>query len=424
MGLSNQTEVELLLSNYLEEMDLSQDEREAARNLGLELVGRLGLASRSSLTGHTMATIRCLLGRQEALTQTEQDILTGPLGLDSQPAVNNMPASFLCLGKGYSILQDDFKSAATIFKMTDVPLYDTGYGFSLPLGMELSPVLETRTYCQDFQAMKDYISHRLTLLGIPTNLEPNLFQPQSIKAGFYPRERKTEGDFLPPKELTMLYEKRLFRVVVKDPAQLELTAAFCTAVNQLPSAYNREDFANRSAFEEFFATWGHFVVGAAYGGGSLELKFNCSRSRKGEGTTADDEAAAELVLARTVEHFRCLITGGGSTSDSSSRKQEIVEPVQPGCQLVWQGGDIRWHAGSLDDIAAAAATGPHYCQQWEASLAKAPTILTTELRLLPVSRLADLVDKDRAHGCSTALADLLGGRWWEETEDAGAGPRL
>ena len=44
--------------------------------------------------------------------------------------------------------------------------------------------------------------------------------------------------------------------------------------------FNGENDKNVRSYEDFFNTWGHFVVVSAYGGGSVEVQTNVASQRR------------------------------------------------------------------------------------------------------------------------------------------------
>ena len=292
----------------------------------------------------------------------------------------------------YSILHDEIKPAE-IFKLKGLPLQETKYGFKLPGGIKMSAANRTINFCQQFEEQGKYIRNRLTQLGVQLDIELTLFSDKS-RAGFS-LNGKQAGSFR-SKEYSLLYEKRYFRLEINDLSQLQIADQFVNAVqsNRLPWAYEKNSPQNRAAHEDFFNSWGHFVISSAYGGGSLELKVKSSGSEM----SVEAEKKALLQVQAQFKGVTAGLDFDHSDAVGTSKSSSFLTN-----QLIWDGGDIQCHRQTMEQVT------PDIMQQWERSLGSQPSILTTELTLLPIYEVIDLVNRDKFQGCRDAMHDFLGG---------------
>ena len=133
-------------------------------------------------------------------------------------------------------------------------------------------------------------------------------------------------------ESSFLYEKRIFRVDLKNLHALEVSDSFKFAVNSesFPKSYDKSNLANRNAFQGFFDSWGHFVVSSAYGGGSVEVK---------NSTTLTGNLAADLIEARGFMEASFGNISGGFGLSSGSNWGPQTSSKHSLSHLCWNGGD-------------------------------------------------------------------------------------
>ncbi len=122
---------------------------------------------------------------------------------------------------------------------------------------------------EHFEDEGQYVTNRLKQLNVAMNVDVKVF---SMKArGGYSRS-SSSGSHRAHVESSFLFERRLFQLELSDWSKLPLTESFKNAVHSLPGDYDRSSPKVRRDYEDFFNTWGHFVIGRAHGGGTVEVK--------------------------------------------------------------------------------------------------------------------------------------------------------
>ena len=153
-------------------------------------------------------------------------------------------------------------------------------------------------------------------------------------------------------------------------------------------------------FKRFFDRFGHFVVTKAYGGGSFEIKLDSSAMQCGP------EDIALLRAALTASFTGCGILNAEQIASCSYKnsKNFSAKRIWTHSQLLWNGGQGDLHTGStlLDGLAM---------DKWRNSLTKEPAMLTTEMRLEPISTLVGIHDSSKRECTYDALVELLEGKF-------------
>ena len=273
------------------------------RQIKSALVEKLGLLTLEDLSKHTVGSLSHLLNKKP--TENGVKMLKDVFNIDSKP---ELASAFMCVGKGYNILNDEMKPFA-LFSMDEGTLQETGFGIKIPRGMELSTIHESETFMEHFEEEEKYVQNRLTQLSVNANVDWSIFKMKA-RGGFSRKNSQSLSTM--EMESSFLYEKRLFRVDVKDLAALTLTDGFKNAVqsDRLPYAYDKTDKENRDNYETFFNNYGHFAIISASGGGSVEV--NCKSIESKDFKSAILDARSELEAT-----FRCL-SGGFAKQDQSS----------------------------------------------------------------------------------------------------------
>jgi len=357
----------------------------------IDLVEKLGLLTLADLSKHTVKSIGHLLKKKP--TENVMKMLKDVFNIGSK---QEMAIAFMCVGKGYNILNDEMKPFA-LFSMDEENLQETGFGIKIPKGMELSTIHESETFMEHFEEEEKYVQNRLTQLGVNASVDWSIFKMKA-RGGFSRQNKNSQNESLSTMESSFLYEKRLFRIDVKDLAALTLTEGFKNAVqsDRLPCAYDKTDKENRDNYEIFFNNYGHFAIISAYGGGSVEVNCKSIVSKDFESTILDARSELEAT-------FRCL-SGGFAKQNQSGESSENLNQLSTSL-LKWNGGDTAYHTVSVNE------TSPESWKKWESSLAINPAILTTRMSLTPIYEVVNLVDPNKTKGCRDALIDLLGGKF-------------
>ncbi len=311
---------------------------------------------------------------------------------------NTMLDAVLCVGKGFNVLNDALRPSA-IFEPADKGT-PSPYGITIPPGMTMKRVQQSEIYMEHYEDDESYVRNRLAQLSINGDVDFKLFSMRprggfTIQSSGLRSKNVTERSFL--------LERRLFLLEMPDHKHhdVKLTQTFTDAVkNRLPNAYDIDSDVVRTDYKDFFDTWGHFIVTSAYGGGCVEAKVNIMDSSR----TVEDAAQ---VMADLDSSFRGLAGGFVVNFDNRSESSGLtsIGSSLATSSLKWKGGDSKCHAMSLTD------TTPEQWKLWQASLASNPAILTTEMTLLPIHNVVELVDPDKVTGCKQALADFLGGQF-------------
>ena len=321
-------------------------------------------------------------------------MLTDLFGVTSQSQTIN---AVLCVGKGYNILRDETKPSS-VFAMGST-LVDSKFGIKIPAGLHIDSCQQTRIFMEHYEHDEHFVQQRMSQLGVSIDVDYKLVSVKS-KGGF---SRSSSGDSTVKEvENSFLYEKRLFKLHMPDfgSQELKLSDSFVKEVQKLPESYDASDKVCREKFEDFFGTWGNFVVASAYGGGSVEVKFKSLTS------TLDSKAQfqARAELDATFKNLTVGVDVNMSASHDSSHEEERKSMLSTS-QLEWSGGNSDCQTMSLQGMK------PDMWQRWTTSLSLQPAILTTEMALLPINKFVERVDEKKGDVCNQALKDLLGGKY-------------
>ena len=300
------------------------------------------------------------------------------------------------IGQGYNILND--KEMPTQIMMYET--MTTGYGVVIPTCAKFEKVRETRSFMDQYESVSKYIQSRLSQLNVSLSVNLAMLKPMEVKAGF--NNTKNTSNDSSVTEYSFLYEERMFQLKManfKDYVRkgIHFTSDFECAVAELPDSYDKNDPANRSKFERFFNRFGHFIVTAAYGGGSIETKVTCEEHGKG--------AKSFLEVKNCLSAF---FSGGlfdvseeGSVSDS---------PVAQFRNILSQ-STVHWCGGIREFHKKDTITTQDKMRKWQVSLGVDPVMLSSEMCLEPISTVISCVDPKKDQASYDALKDLLGGEF-------------
>ena len=276
----------------------------------------------------------------------------------------------------------------------------TDYGLVIPTCAKFEKVLETRSFMDQFESDSDYVQSRLSQLNVSLNVQYGVFN-MATRAGLNKTQNASSTSSVT--EYSFLYEERMFELKMANFKEyikngIEFTSDFVSAVNELPESYDKDDPANRSKFERFFNRFGHFIVTAAYGGGSIEAKVTSQQH-------GSDAMSFEDVKAYLLASF----SGGLSNADSEVSRSDSYNMEAKSKTMLSQ-GTVNWCGGSRDlhmnDI-----TNRDRMSKWKLSLGENPTMLTTEMCLEPISTVISCLDLKKDTASYDALKDLLGGEF-------------
>ena len=143
------------------------------------------------------------------------------------------------------------------------------FGLVIPTCAKFEKVRETRSFMVQFDS--EYIQSTLSKLNVSLNVEYDMFN-MAARAGLNKTQNASSTSSVT--EYSFLYEERMFELNMANFKEyvkkgIEFTSDFVSAVNELPESYDKNYPAHRNKFERFFNQFGHFMVTAAYGGGSI-----------------------------------------------------------------------------------------------------------------------------------------------------------
>ena len=277
----------------------------------------------------------------------------------------------------------------------------TDYGLVIPTCAKFEKVLETRSFMDQFEDDREYVKSRLSKLNVSLNVECGMFN-MGARAGLNRTKNASSDSSMA--EYSFLYEERMFELKMANFKEyikkgIEFTSDFVSAVDELPESYDKDDPANRSKFERFFNRFGHFIVTAAYGGGSIETK--ATSQQHGSDAMTFEEVKACL----SASFSGGLFSAGGEISGSDSYNMEAKS------KTILSQSTVHWYGGSRDLHANDTITHPDKMSKWKLSLGENPTMLTTEMCLEPISTAISCLDPKKDTASYDALKDLLGGQF-------------
>ena len=277
----------------------------------------------------------------------------------------------------------------------------TDFGLVIPTCAKFEKVLETCSFMDQFESDSEYVQSRLTQLNVSLNVEYGMFN-MGARAGLNKTQNASSNSSVT--EYSFLYEERMFELKManfKDYVNkgIEFTSDFVSAVDELPESYDKNNPANRSKFERFFNRFGHFIVTAAYGGGSIETKV--TSQQHGSNAMSFDEVKACL----SASFSGGLFSGDGEVSGSDSYNMEAKS------KTMLSQSTVHWYGGSRDLHMKDTIANQDKMSKWKLSLGENPTMLTTEMCLEPVSTAISCLDPKKDTASYDALNDLLGGQF-------------
>ncbi len=375
----------ILLINYF-----LKDDKKEARSISIDLVERIGLTTKEEVKQYKIGGLNLLLSKP--LSPFGAGMMKHLFEIHSE---GDMPQTVLGVGKGYNIITDKWNPSA-IFEATDKGEHSL-YGILIPPGMTINKVSVTESYMENHKDKESYVNRRLAQLNVSADVDYTLLR-MTTRGGL--SIQSSRQGTMNVEERSFLLEKRLFQVEIDNlqHPDMKVTEAFTKAVtDKLPDAYDGSSDKNRLDYADFFGRWGHFIVSSAFGGGSIEAKVNIEAAENSK--EAEDEAKMELdaTLEGLTKGYGAGLDMNLASSGQASRTSCLTTK-----RLRWVGGNDNYHSTFLKDIT------PNDWKLWQASLASNPAILTTEMSLLPIYDVVELVDPKKVEGCRDAWTALLG----------------
>ena len=275
----------------------------------------------------------------------------------------------------------------------------TDFGVVIPTCAKFEKVLESRCLMNQFDTDSQYVQSRLSQLNVTLYVEYGMFN-MAARAGFNKKNDASGASSMI--DYSFLYEQRMFKLKManfEDYVEngIKFKSQFVSAVRKLPENYEKNDSANRDKFERFFNQFGHFIVTAAYGGGSIETKVT---SQHGSDTMSFEEVKGCLSAS---------FTGGLFSADGVLRPDSLN--IEAKAKTMLSKSTVHWCGGSRDLHVKDTITNQDKMLKWKLSLGVNPTMLTSEMCLEPISTIISCVDPKKDAVSYDALKDLLGGEF-------------
>ncbi len=218
---------------------------------------------------------------------------------------------------------------------------------------------------------------------VSTNSLSQLFQLLKLNPDGVLSHKRSEHSDLSESEDHFLHRERLFRLEMTNyrDKTLELSEDFVAAVEEdLPDRYVSGDASNRKDYEDFFDDYGHFVVTANDGGGSLAVHARTLTAGDGEESGAEAELKLEAAFNKVISKF----IGAGKDSaeaDASSETSDAREEQIMNAAVCIKGGERRFWADTLKEM-----NGEQW-NKWKESLQTNPAMLNTNMTLVPIYKV-------------------------------------
>ena len=309
--------------------------------------------------------------------------------IDSQTVVGCL------IGEGFNILNDKCVPCGIMEYETTT----TDFGVVIPTCAKFEKVLESHCLMDQSETDSEYVQSRLSKLNVSLNVQYGMFN-MAARAGFNKKSDASSTSSVT--EYSFLYEERMFELKMANFKEyvkkgIEFTTDFVSAVHELPESYDKDDSANRDKFERFFNRFGHFIVTAAYGGGSIETKVT---SQHGSDTMSFEEVKACLSAS---------FSGGLFNADGVLRPDSL--DMEAKSKTMLSKSTVRWYGGNRHLHLKDTITNQDKMLKWKSSLGVKPTMLTSEMCLEPISTVISCVDPKKDTASYDALKDLLGGEF-------------
>ena len=344
----------------------------------------------SKLFSSPVSTVTYSIGLYETLELSRKFKYPSRLRLiDSQTVVGCL------IGEGFNILNDKCVPC-------DIMEYETtktDFGVVIPTCAKFEKVLESHCLMDQFETDSKYVQSRLSQLNVSLNVQHDMFNTTG-RAGFNKKSDASSASSMI--DYSFLYEQRMFKLKManfEDYVEngIKFKSQFVSAVRKLPENYEKNDSGNRNKFERFFNQFGHFIVTAAYGGGSIETKVT---SQHGSNTMSFEEVKACLSAS---------FSGGLFNADGVLRPDSL--DMEAKSKTMLSKSTVRWCGGSHDLHVKDTITNQDKMSKWKLSLGVNPTMLTSEMCLEPISTVISCVDPKKDTASYDALQDLLGGEF-------------
>ena len=248
---------------------------------------------------------------------------------------------------------------------------------------------------EEFEDENEYAQSRLNSLNVNLSVKPDMFK-MDCRAGYNKKSDSTSSSST--SEYSFLFEQRLFELKLGNYREylnhgMTFTEDFKSDVDKLPSKYNKNNPSCVSKFERFFNRFGHFLVSAAYGGGSVEVK--CSR-----------EAVGSTKMSFVKAHLAAKLEGLDIAEVNFAENDSTFDVRKTKSSL--ERSTYCWNGGQADLQTNETIGDKEKLQKWKKSLSENPIMLTSELTLEPISTAVGCINSRKDQATYDALKDLLG----------------
>ncbi|CAL8067906.1 unnamed protein product [Orchesella dallaii] len=302
-------------------------------------------------------------------------------------ALKHDPVTRMLLDKAFGIKPPIFPQnpiAGHCYNIfTDAPLPETPFdggelqqsdiGFMIP--SYLTCKLE-QSSAQNFIFVDDqqsYIRERLRSIGIEGQISPALFKG-TPKPGYNIKSIAFRNG---SSSISARRAFKRFQFVVNERPKLKQT--FVDAVKALPT-FSENDHVAVTKWNDFFKMYGTHVVRSIHGGGAIEIQL------RNKGPVNKEIGKALFSLINFAEDLAFFV-GDNETSKDGKRTvlQEGVDHT-----LVFSGGNNQYHTSDFTKLSIEDAV--EMMTNWQQSLKFNPALLTTEMELIPISRVAKKIE--------------------------------
>ncbi|CAL8123444.1 unnamed protein product [Orchesella dallaii] len=323
----------------------------------------------------------------ELLTAIKHDEATRTL-LDK--ALNIRPPAFPLNpigGYSYNVFQDTFLPTSP-FKQGDLQQSDIGFMIPKILTCKLEPSSAQNFFVFDDQ--EQYVQHRLKNLGIEGKIARESFKG-TIKPGHNIKSISFKNDSC---TLSATREFRNFEFILND--RLDYTTEFVKTVKSLP-VFNQEDHETVEKWTAFFHEYGTHVVHSVHGGGSIQIELHSD-------TPFNEEMGRALFdLIKFAEDMSFLVADESNNGTGGSNRTVFKEGIQH--SLTFLGGDPEFHTNDFTKMPIEDAS--KLLTKWKKSLKFNPAVLTTEMRLKPISQVVKKIGQNYSSEIERATSLLF-----------------
>jgi hypothetical protein len=265
-------------------------------------------------------------------------------------------------GYSYNVFKD-IPLTVSPFNLGALTNSDIGYKF--PSMITCVVDTQAKDVLHMFRSRKEYMEERMKRLNIGGRMSLDSFTGVT-KAGYNVISEITSPGGQQILPISAVRELRKFELVLND--RFTLTPEFKKIVGTL-TPYNESNHESVDQWKAFFNEYGTHVVKSVYGGGAIEIQVSSDKP------FSMDITSTLLSFIQFAEDISLGKVGNSSSFASAGTNHS----------LMFIGGDKAYHTSDLTKMPLQNAS--NLLENWKDSLSVSPTILTTELRLLPISEI-------------------------------------